>query len=433
MQPKKEDKTPNRLKRISCILVLVIYVPLSTKAQNLVQNPDFEKYSLLPSYYEFTCSNWQSVCGTVDYFNIGSIDKRRGVPNNEFGNHPAHSGKGYIGLIIFGFDGYQEFVQSKLLRPLIKQQAYKVRCYVRYSSKELCYSTWNIGVFLSASNILCINNIPDYCPKPDIELTYKDYNYLPNIHLNKYKTQVENRKGVYIKGSDWVKIEGVYLANGDEKYITLGGFYIEDKAINKILENFLNPSKKYNTKEFEKYLSKKVLRFETQEKTWDFKDYAYYFIDDISVVPVDENGNEIVLYPELLRPDTLHQHEETLNIEKLEIGESFILNNIFFEFEKSNLLPESFPVLNKLAETMQQNAIIEVEISGHTDNSGSEEYNYKLSEARAKSVVIYLIEKGIPPERLKHKGYGSSKPLSDNSTEESRAKNRRVEFTILKK
>lgn len=76
---------------------------------------------------------------------------------------------------------------------------------------------------------------------------------------------------------------------------------------------------------------------------------------------------------------------------------------------------------------------MEIEVSGHTDNVGNKSYNQELSQKRAQSVVNYLTENGISKCRLIAKGYGMDKPVADNETEEGRAENRRVEFTILKK
>jgi outer membrane protein OmpA-like peptidoglycan-associated protein len=74
---------------------------------------------------------------------------------------------------------------------------------------------------------------------------------------------------------------------------------------------------------------------------------------------------------------------------------------------------------------------MKIEISGHTDKTGSEPVNFKLSEARAKTVVDYLVQKGVDQARMEFKGYGSLQPIADNATAQGRAKNRRVEFKIL--
>lgn len=114
-------------------------------------------------------------------------------------------------------------------------------------------------------------------------------------------------------------------------------------------------------------------------------------------------------------------------------GESVVLNNIFFETNSAELLPSSQSELNTLIELLEKNKNITIEISGHTDNVGTLEYNLELSTKRANSVKSYLESKGIYPNRLEAKGYGQTKPIADNSKEEGRTLNRRTEFKIIKK
>ncbi|HQG35596.1 MAG TPA: OmpA family protein [Bacteroidales bacterium] len=116
---------------------------------------------------------------------------------------------------------------------------------------------------------------------------------------------------------------------------------------------------------------------------------------------------------------------------KVKVGKKIVLNNIFFELGKAVLTKDSFEELDKLVAIMNENPGMKIEISGHTDNTGSAVINARLSTERAKAVVNYLIEKGIDPSRMKYMGYGSEQPIADNSTAEGRAKNRRVEFKIL--
>ncbi|MGZ4091021.1 MAG: OmpA family protein, partial [Bacteroidia bacterium] len=116
----------------------------------------------------------------------------------------------------------------------------------------------------------------------------------------------------------------------------------------------------------------------------------------------------------------------------LEVGSTIRLNNIFFDVAKATLRPESFPELDRLAGLMTDNGKMQIELSGHTDNVGSDEANMKLSSDRAKTVTDYLVGLGIAAERIQAKGYGETKPLGTNDTEEGRQLNRRVEFTILK-
>jgi outer membrane protein OmpA-like peptidoglycan-associated protein len=125
--------------------------------------------------------------------------------------------------------------------------------------------------------------------------------------------------------------------------------------------------------------------------------------------------------------------ERNLALAPIEKGLTIRLNNIFFDFAKSDLLPTSYADLDRLAKVLSEYPNMQIEVSGHTDNVGSDESNAALSEARSRSVTAYLTGKGIKSSRLIAKGYGEARPIQTNDTEEGRAYNRRVEFTILRK
>ena len=122
-----------------------------------------------------------------------------------------------------------------------------------------------------------------------------------------------------------------------------------------------------------------------------------------------------------------------------EVGQAVILNNIFFDFDKAALLPQSIPELNCIGELMKINTKIKIEIAGHTDSKGNYKYNRILSKGRSESVVTYLAANGIARGRLKAKWYADSKPIAPNTNTdgtdnpEGRQKNRRIEFKILPK
>ncbi|MCK4923102.1 MAG: PD40 domain-containing protein [Bacteroidales bacterium] len=118
-------------------------------------------------------------------------------------------------------------------------------------------------------------------------------------------------------------------------------------------------------------------------------------------------------------------------LKRIKKGESIVLNNIFFEFDSHELLKESKIELDKIFEFLNLNPLINIEISGHTDNVGSNEYNQNLSENRAEAVINYLLSDGINKGRLISKGYGSMMPVVPNNSDENRAKNRRTELKIL--
>jgi len=107
------------------------------------------------------------------------------------------------------------------------------------------------------------------------------------------------------------------------------------------------------------------------------------------------------------------------------------LNNVFFDFDKSELKSESFAELDKLVELLLKNPAVKMEIAGHTDSKGDKKYNLLLSQKRAESVMEYLLKKGIDKLRLTAKGYGDTQPVAPNDTEENQAKNRRTEVKVL--
>ncbi|MCQ2283264.1 MAG: OmpA family protein [Bacteroidales bacterium] len=119
-----------------------------------------------------------------------------------------------------------------------------------------------------------------------------------------------------------------------------------------------------------------------------------------------------------------------IKLRRADVGTVVVLKNIFFDFDRSDLKPESFVELDRLVDYLIHNDV-KIEIGGHTDNQGTEEYNLTLSESRAKAVYEYLVSKNIPKERLSYRGYGMSQPIAGNATEEGRAENRRTEFKIV--
>ena len=116
---------------------------------------------------------------------------------------------------------------------------------------------------------------------------------------------------------------------------------------------------------------------------------------------------------------------------KVKVGKKVVLNNILFQTGKALLTIGSYAELDRLLGILKDNPLMRIEISGHTDNTGSLALNSKLSEDRAKAVVEYLIQKGVDQGRLEFKGFGPQQPIADNKTAEGRARNRRVEFKIL--
>ena len=127
----------------------------------------------------------------------------------------------------------------------------------------------------------------------------------------------------------------------------------------------------------------------------------------------------------------LNPYLKNIPLRRPEIGETFVLRNVFFDFDKSILKNESHIELDKLVAYLSSNQNLKIEIGGHTDNQGNDDYNMNLSLQRAKSVYNYLISKGISADRMSYKGYGETKPIATNDTEEGRQLNRRTEFKVV--
>jgi outer membrane protein OmpA-like peptidoglycan-associated protein/tetratricopeptide (TPR) repeat protein len=136
------------------------------------------------------------------------------------------------------------------------------------------------------------------------------------------------------------------------------------------------------------------------------------------------------LYPLVNNPaDSIYRKD--IPLQPVELNASVVLKNILFETNSTQLQPISLIEINKLLQLLNENPTLRVQINGYTDNVGKPADNLKLSEARAKSVVDYLVSKGVDAKRLSYKGFGETKPIADNTTEAGRAQNRRTEFVII--
>jgi len=161
------------------------------------------------------------------------------------------------------------------------------------------------------------------------------------------------------------------------------------------------------------------------------------------VLPYDKNysihatADKFFAQSENLNLDSLinagyKEIHKDLYLVPVEIGAVIRLNNVFFDFDKWDLRPESYIELDRVVKLLTENPAIEIEMSAHTDSRGNDDYNFKLSDNRARSVMEYILSKGIDPKRIASKGYGETKPVVLNDTDENRQLNRRVEFTIVK-
>ena len=142
-------------------------------------------------------------------------------------------------------------------------------------------------------------------------------------------------------------------------------------------------------------------------------------------------GYDIYIFelPEEIRSDSAN-YLSSVDVVELAVGDAVVLQNIQFEFDSSVLTEESQTGIQMLTDFLQRNPELKVQLAGHTDDVGNAQYNLKLSADRAEVVCKALIDKGIDKNRLSAKGYGASKPLVPNDSDEHRAKNRRTEMII---
>ena len=344
----------------------LVFAQLSPEViKNLVPNGSFENYRKKSGNIKQAIP-WQQIA-SVDYY-------QEPISNDTSLSKGARTGKCYAGLRFQ--KKYKEFLQVKFSEPLHRGTTYEYEMYIRLAF-------WSNASLKSFGALFT-------------KMGYKSQGDAVKSAL----IDSVSKKGSFINGYKWFKISGKYLADGGEKYLTIGNF---------------SPNVK-----------KDMIRMNVFKLG--FKE-AYYFVDDISLVKAKEAVEKVKV--EIVGSFNLEQ-DSVLEVKKdIKVGEKIALKNIFFENARYYLLPESYAELNKLAQYLLRNPQMEVQINGHSDNVGSKNKNQKISEQRAREVFEYLIKKGVQ-NKMYFKGYGSLLPIASNDTDSDRAKNRRVEFEIIK-
>lgn len=360
---------------------MIVWLPLNLAAQelltnkNLVPNGNFENYKKKSG----------SIKSAIPWTQIASVDFYQSpLKDDTTSMRGAYEGECYIGLRFQKH--YKEFAQVKLTEPLKYKHLYYFEMQVRlaYWSNAVLKS---FGVLFSKTG---------YKNQKDADKAFM-------IDTTNIKTGLHNHY-------KWFKISGYYKAYGGEKYLTIGNFSPEIKKDLMRLNFF-----KYGFRVFG-FLE------------------AYYFVDDVKLIPVKEPEEplEIEIVGSVYVEKSNRQQDSIQSVkDNLKAGDKIILKHIYFDEGKSYLLPDSYQELNKVAKYLMQHPGWIVQINGHSDNTGSKRKNQKLSEERAKAVFVYLIEKGVQ-NKMYFKGFGDSMPIGDNNTMEGRIKNRRVEIEILK-
>lgn len=340
---------------------------------NLVPNPGFEK--LRRPLPEYDLDGSQSFRNSIDKW----MSPNNGTPDLMFfvnGGYDLldgpHSGKSMVAILTHNpeskrSDTYREYIQAKLEKPLIEGEEYYVEFWVCRAKNSLMTSN-NVGVAFSPAPTM--NR--DWIPLTEIE---------PVLNVEEI---------INPEKPEWTKISGKFIAANRERFILIGNFF--DNEATSFGET-PNPGENMFTN-------------------------AYYLIDDIGVYQLN------------VRPEP-EPEPETLASMEVEVGQVIRLDRIYFAFDKWDLLPASYEELDELITLMHKYPGMKIAIHGHTDSRGSDNYNFTLSDNRARSVYDYLAANGIAFDRIQSEGFGESKPIADNITDDGRQLNRRVEFMVL--
>jgi OOP family OmpA-OmpF porin len=362
--------------------LFILLLSFDMDAQNLVPNGEFDQFKYCP--YGFTqgqlkiVNHWmQPTTGTADYFNVCS--ESFSVPNNPMGSQSAVMGPGYIGLVAFApkENNSREYIQVKLSETLVAGESYCVSFLVSLADYSQ-YMIDGFGVYISKNKIKGNGK--------------KTLSVIPQIQVPKgYLLQDD---------TDWMEISEIYIATGGEQYLTFGNFKFDSEL-----------NVKYRN-----------ISVEKPRHAWD---YAYYYLDHVSMQRIAKN--------ERCFDGIARMKEQLISGEKPDppIVTEIALKQILFDFDEAQLDDHAIDQLNDVLEIMLENKSYKLEMIGHTDSFGREGYNLELSQERATEVIEYLAARGIDRSRLSIRWKGEEEPVSTNSTSTGRQKNRRVEFRVF--
>ncbi len=343
------------------------------QSENIIPNPSFELYASPPIGWFYKGSHYTSVMKYWSSATNASPDvfgPRVRVPA-----HWADKGFGeqkpHTGLSMSGITLYGCERGKPHCREYIQ---------IQLNEPLVIGQTYLVEAWVSQlPKSLCINNIGFFFSKEKVEeVTDGVLDFSPQVNSAEI---VEAPKG------RWTRVQGRFIAESEADYLIVGNFFPDSLTRIKPAEEGGLP-------------------------------FAYYYVDDVLVKKV----------PPIL---PVPVPEDDLSKITLEAGKVVPLRDIYFEYDKCELMPRSYVELKKLLKIMQDNPALTIEICGHTDSTGEDDYNQILSEKRAKSVADFLTQRDIPAPRVRFRGCGSTQPIATNTTAKGRQMNRRVEFIIL--
>ncbi|EDP72739.1 peptidoglycan-associated lipoprotein [Flavobacteriales bacterium ALC-1] len=364
------------MKQLAIISILIFSKILT--GQNLVINHSFEIHNECPWHigtFASSVPDWSTPnMGSTDFFSSCAENKNTGIKNYN-GYQKPKSGDAYAGIYVYTDKNYREYVQGKLSKRLVKGKKYKMTFYISLADKS-SYALKDIQVLITEERL-----------KPCYASNRCEKAIKPSKATKEKFKMYSNSENIYFSNKEsWMLYSFEFIADGYENYFSIGNFYRNSK-----------------TKK-QQVLSTSTLFF------------SYYYIDNVSIESVEKKEMKPI--------------KEKIEEPEIKVNEVYTFKNVLFDFDKSELLDVSKGELNQLYKHLKENKDLKVKIFGHTDNVGLEARNKELSKQRAKAVVDYLISQGLDVSRIQFIGFGSSKPISDNDTDEGRQLNRRVEFKL---
>lgn len=366
-------------------------------AQNLVPDSSFEEKLYCPKSVNFSPLKrltrfWMApTFATPDYYHHCGIGEGS-VPKNLLGIQNPSSGDAYAGLLVLAESaGYREYLEVELQKPLEKNTLYCLKLFASQPT-YIYYSTNKLGALFTRRRQIRFN---------EAIIRRRDYQNFDSSEV----------LGV---SKDWTCLSLIYKAKGGERFLTLGSFNSDQSTTVNI--NAL-PSKFKS-----RYLKN--------------KGSSYFYIDDVSLWQLEKGLDCGCSSASDSLDKNVQKHPSSKGISQdttERFFDTLILGDLTFQTASWKLEKNAIGQLEELAKNLVSDTLIHMLVEGHTDDDGTEKYNMELSEQRAKSVADYLVVKGISMNRISYIGKGNSHPISDNTTDFGRAKNRRVELKFFRK
>ncbi|RLD27782.1 MAG: hypothetical protein DRI54_00450 [Bacteroidetes bacterium] len=390
--------------RLLVVLLLILSIPVMAQKDdstyisspvdqgNLVNNGDFENYTgklskpgkfYLVDYWDVLTS------GRADLFEAGNALKSIGIPENIYGEQEAYSGQRYAGINAFSYDpkNVRSYLFTELNASLQKGQLYCVKYVVNLADRSR-FAIANLGAYFSDSKL--------------------DNDGGGNVF---FEAQINNEFQKVLKNTlKWDAVCNVLTATGKEKYLVIGNLDTDSKTI-----------------------KEKIIASESMDLSQ--VQMAYYYIDYVSVKPVDRFSDCNCSAQKERGPDIIYSKENSVDESA---GDKEVIDNstIYFGFLKKEMNSSARSDLDRLAAIMEKDESYRVKITGHADSEeaieygGSEEVK-EFSRERAFAALDYLSDKGIEKNRFDVYGLGDTSRASSGNTPLSKAKNRRVEFELI--